>query len=320
MGGIKKVRRREGSETQMTKTSTPLIVNAIVLLFSLSYSTLCHSDTLSVSCGEQPAACLQSINKQQQRLASGSDDWWELEVTKLHSLFKFQKIDDLYVALRPWINNPDVPPQYQPHIALIYGKWLQRRRRLDEANVALEQALEGFKALEDKNASAQLELKILNTLVLLNRFEQAKTYVEQLEQKAYDSPLFYREVYAELAHIAHKNDARQAHVEYRRESVRWAKQVPDEQQKAIAYNNYGVALRLNGDYKQAEQALLKAAEHAEQAHDLHQLQKIRLRLGEIYVLLGEPQKAQHYVDIIDLQHLNKSQVAHYRNLARSVKM
>lgn len=304
----------------MTKIPTPLTISAIVLLFSLSYSTQSHSYSLGGRCGEQPSVCLNAIDERQQQEPNGSEAWWELEVAKLNALFKFQKIDDLYVALRPWINNPDVPPQYQPHIALMYGKWLQRRRRIDETNAALQQALDGFQALEEKNPSLALELKILNTLVLLNRFEQAKAYVAQLKQKDYDSPVFYREVYAELAHIAHKNDARQAHVEYRRESVRWANQVPDEQQKSIAYNNYGVALRLNGDYPQAEQALLKAAEHAEQAHDLHQLQKIRLRLGEIYVLLGEPQKAQHYVDIIDLQHLNKSQVAHYRRLARDVQM
>lgn len=288
----------------------------LVLLFALMYSSVSVGEDLKKMCEQQSAKCFSLIDNHQQNLSNGSDPWWGLETLRLNLLFKFQQIDDFYVALRPWIDHPDVPVKHQPVIAMLYGKWLLRRGRNDEATAVLEEALAGFRTRRQQSESLPLALKTLNVLVILNRFDEAKAYVKELTNSNYDSPLFYREVFAELAHIAHKNNAYQEHVDYRRESVRWAEQVADDQQRAIAYNNYGVALRNNKEYKEAEKAFLAAIKYAKQANDSVQLNKITLRIAEVYLVMQDFNNAQEFLNKIELRYFPPSEIAKYRKLAK----
>lgn len=296
----------------------PQAPRQLLLLFALLYPFASAGTSLTALCDRQPSACFALLDEKQRDLPTGSPAWWELETVRLHSLFKFQKIDELYVALRPWIDNPDVPADYQPVVAMMYGKWLGIRGRNNESASMLEQALDGFRRLEQQNESIPLALTILNILVILNRFEEAKTYAADLVDDNYDSPVFYREVFAELAHIAHKTDERQAHVDYRRESVRWAEKIPDEQQKAVAYNNYGVALRINEQYQEAERAFLAGVKFAKQAGDSTQVNKLTLRRAEVAFLMRDLNAAQSFLNRIDLSHFPPGQVAKYRELASKV--
>lgn len=291
----------------------------LILLFALVYPSISVAEDLKKSCEQQPSKCFSFIDKQQQSMTSGSESWWALEVLRLNFLFKFQKIDDFYVALRPWIDHPDVPEQYQPVISMLYGKWLLRRGRVDESQRWLEQALEDFRTLSQQQESMSVALKILNLLVILNRFDEAKAYVKTLTNQPYDSPVFYREVFAELAHIANKNNAYQQHIDYRRESVRWAEKVADDQQKAIAYNNYGVALRKNKQYTEAEKAFLAAIKYAKRANDNIQLNKITLRVAEVYLLMQNFNKAQEFLEKIELRYFHPSDIAKYRKLFKQAR-
>lgn len=293
-------------------------VRNLFLLIGLIYPCVSAGNSLNEICDRQPSSCFTLIDEQQHSLATGSSIWWELEAVRLSSLFKFQKIDELYVALRPWIDNPDVPGEYQPIVAMMYGKWLQVRDRDSEASAILERALNGFRALNQNHESIHLALKILNLLVLLDKLDEAKAYAEKLVDDDYGSPVFYREVFAELAHIAHRTDAHQEHVKYRRESVRWAEQIPDEQQKAIAYNNYGVALRNNGQYKEAQQAFLDGVEFARQANDITQANKLTLRLAEVAFLMRDLNTAQSFLDKVDVSYIPPSQVAKFRKLSNKI--
>ncbi len=290
----------------------------LLLAVSLLFPGLSAADDLDVTCDGQPYYCLSLIDNKQYYLTVGSPSWWELETKRLRALYDLQKTTELYGALRPWIDNPDVPVKYQPVVAMMYGKWLRIKGRRTEGTVMLEKALEGFRTLKRQDESVQLSLNILNVLVMLHRLEEAERYAEQLIKNGHDSPVFYREVYAELANIARQSDAHQDHVKYRRASLRWAEKIPDEQQKAIAYNNYGVALRNTAQYEEAERAFLSSAELAKAAGDIVLANTLMLRLAEVAFLMRDLIAAHSYLDSIDTTLSTQTQVDKIRKLSSDV--
>ncbi|BFT30136.1 hypothetical protein D210916BOD24_13120 [Alteromonas sp. D210916BOD_24] len=267
----------------------------------------------------QPAECLSYIDSQQQQQEVGSSQWWELEAVQLTWLFDFQQNDELYAELRPWLNNQDVPEQHQPLISMLYGKWLARNARNEEAKEALTQALNGFEALYDKQHSQQTALLILNLMVELNRFERAEKFVKGLVEKQYKDEAFYREVYAELGHIAYLNKENTKHIKYRLESLHWALKTPDDQQKAVAYNNYAIALRMNGEYKKAREAFLAGLDVATQAGDEVRVNTIRLKLAELALIQNNLDKAHFWLRKVEVDHLPSTAFGEYRKLSVNMR-
>lgn len=249
----------------------------------------------------------------------GSSAWWDKESIRLNALFESQQFEELYGALRPWIDNADVPKDHQPLVTMLFGKWLQSQGRHKQAIAALEQALQGYSTLYQQTQSQPSALKTLNLLVYLNRVEQAKIFSDELISQHYDDPVFYREMYAELGHIALKNNNNQDHVKYRLASLNWAKQVPDKQQQSVAYNNYAVALRNNGDFPQAQQAFLDALNCAEAAADRVHVNMMKLRLAELALMQQDTEGAQRWLHKIDTTALSFDQIESYRAVFSKVR-
>lgn len=251
-------------------------------------------------------------------VSTGSLAWWDNESLRLNSLFESQQYDELYGALRPWIDNTNVPDEYQPVVAMLFGKWLHMNGREQESDAQLERALSGFTNQYSQTHSQQSALKALNLLVILNRFEQAKMFADELINQHYDDPVFYREMYAEMGHIAHQNNNKEDHIKYRLASLNWARRVPDKQQQSIAYNNYAVALRNIGDHQHAEQAFLDGLECAKAAGDLIHVNIIKLRLAELAYLQQHIEDSSNWLRKIDLAQLSYGYIESYREISLKV--
>lgn len=290
-----------------------------IWLFLTLLSVRAYSTDFDTLCNQNPTSCLTLLDEEQSQLAVGSDAWWQLETVRLTWLFEFHRVDDLYAALRPWVNNPTVPSAHQPFIAMLHGKWLIIKGRTEEAKTTFTQAFEGYLAVYSKSPTQHTALKVLNLLVALNQLKPAEDFVEQLVEQDYDDPAFYREVYAELGHIAHRTDDHIKHVEYRLASLNWAKQVDDEQQIGVALNNYGVALRNSGDYKKAREAFLNGLERAEIASDTVRIHLLHLRLAEVAFKEGDLEQTFSWLNKTDINHLPAAEFKRLRSLTESVR-
>lgn len=270
-------------------------------------------------CDKTPHACISSINAAQRQLAFGGEEWWALESTRLTWLFEFQQQDALYAALRPWINNNDVPTTYQPLVTKLVGKWLLMRGRTEEADKTFQQALKAFFASYDAAPTRDTALHILNLLVSLNRLEQAESFVNDLVDQDFDDAAFYREVYAELGHIAYRTNDNAKHVEYRLASLEWAKRLDDKQQISVAYNNYGVALRNAGQLINAQNAFISSLSLAESASDNVRINSLYVRLAEVALMLNDFSGVQQWLAKTDVQQLAAGEFKRLRDLNERVK-
>ncbi len=282
-------------------------------------TTVVYAEDIQVTCDLLPAECLSLIDSQQQQEDLGSPQWWALEAVQLTWLFDFQKNDELYAELRPWLDNDDVPILHKPLVSMFYGKWLARNGRKEEANVSFNEALTGFEGQYTAQPTQHTALLILNLMVELNRFERAEAFVEGLVAKQYADAAFYREVYAELGHIAYLNQQTPKHIDYRLKSLQWALKTPDDQQKAVAYNNYAIALRINGEYKKAREAFLAGLDVATQAVDEVRVNTIRLKLAELALIQNNINKAHFWLRKVEVDYLPSTAFGEYRKLSVKVR-
>lgn len=290
----------------------------LLLLFSIS-SPLASANGIDVICENHAVSCFSEISARQQHQASGSSQWWQLEILRLNSLFHFRKFDELYAVIRPWVNHEDVPVEYQPVINMLFGKWLAINNRKEEAKSAYVQSLSGYEALFEKDPSQETALSILNLLVSLERFESARDFVDVLETNNYNDAEFYREIFAELGHIALKSEHLEQHLFYREKSLFWAKQIDDPQQVAVAYNNYAVALRNYSKFDEARKAFLTGLTYAKAAKDFAQVNTIYLRLAEIENRVSDSAKAAMWLGKVDIEKLPTPQIVYYRKLTADLK-
>jgi len=275
------------------------------------------SQTFSV-CHQDPVSCLSVAELQQNGLSNTSPLWWKLQEQRFDALFNLQRIDELYVLLRPWADNPSVPVQYKPVVSLYLGKWLNANERKAEALTEFNKSLAGFQAQYTATPSPQLGIRILNLLVYVERFDDAELFSTSLERANYDTPSLYREIFAELGHVAYKQKDHEKHIKYRLKSLKWAKKVPDVQQQAIAFNNYAVSLRENKNFAMAEQAFIDGLRCAEQANDTAQENKMRLRLAEVALLQGNVQIARERLKHISLNELPVLQIPYFRKVSDEI--
>ena len=288
----------------------------LLALLVNTHETLAND--LTITCTDDIDACLTSFESKQAQHEVNTPMWWEFQLQKLDVLFNFQRNDELYATLRPWLNNRTILADVKPPILLYWGKWLRVNHRQDEAEKALRESLAGFKSQFSKAPSPQLGIRILNLLSVLGMNKEAERFALKLETKKYDAPMFYREVFAELGHIALREGDNKKHIDYRIKSLTWAKQVPDLQQQAIAYYGYAVALRNNKDYKQAEVAFIEGLACAEQAQDFAQVNNIKMRIADLALLRAQPEKARTWFRRVSVNDLPSVVVKDYRALAKRI--
>ena len=280
---------------------------------------LANADEIDVICENNAVSCFSEISSRQQHQIVGTSQWWQLEILRLNSLFHFRKFDELYAVIRPWVNHKDVPVEHQPVINMLFGKWLSINNRQEEAETAFIQSLAGLEALFEKDPSQETALNILNVLVFLDRFDSARAFVDVLETNNNNDAKFYREVFAELGHIAFRNERLEQHVFYREKSLFWAKQVNDPQQISVAYNNYAVALRYYSKFDEARSAFLNSLESAKAAEDFVQVNTLYLRLAEIENRVSDSAKATMWLGKVDMEQLPTTQIVYYRKLIATMK-
>ena len=295
----------------------PSATTLLFLTLFIFHATAATKDIQSL-CQEQVDQCLSQINAKQSLLIKNTPHWWDLQVRKFDILFNFQRYEELYALLRPWLDSSDLTeiPEYKPLVSLFFGKWLRASGREQEAKLELNKSLTGFKAQYETMPSPQVGIRILNLLTVLGKTKEAQDFAEQLEGENYNAPVFYHEIFAELGHAALKEGDNAKHIEYRIKSLNWALKVPDMQQQAIAYSNYAVALRNNKNHQEAEKAFLDGLACAEQAKDIAQVNSIKLRIAENAMLANDPEKARRWLKQISVEGLPSLQLPRYRKLVK----
>ena len=296
----------------------PLLATILLFLALFVFHANAAVEDIQPLCHESVDECLSKIRAQQSPLEENTPPWWELQVRRFDILFNFQRYDELYALLRPWLDasNLNGMPEYKPVVSLFFGKWLRINHREEEAKIALTKSLTGFKAQYETMPSPQVGIRVLNLLTVLGKTKEAQDFAEQLEGENYNAPIFYHEIFAELGHVALKEGDNAKHIEYRVKSLNWALKLPDMQQQAIAYSNYAVALRNNKNYQEAEKAFLDGLACAEQAKDIAQINSIKLRLAENATLSNDPDTARLWLKRVSVEGLPSVQVSRYRKLVK----
>ncbi|AFT74392.1 hypothetical protein [Alteromonas macleodii] len=75
-------------------------------------------------CQDSVDECLSKIRAQQSLLDKNTPPWWNLQVRRFDILFNFQRYDELYALLRPWLEATNLKgmPEYKPLVSLFFGK------------------------------------------------------------------------------------------------------------------------------------------------------------------------------------------------------
>ena len=151
----------------------PLLATVLFFLALFVFHANAAIKDIQPLCQNSVDECLSKIRAQQSLLDKNTPPWWDLQVRRFDILFNFQRYDELYALLRPWLEATNLKgmPEYKPLVSLFFGKWLRASGREQEARIALTISLTGLRAQYETMPSPQLGIRILNLLPAANRNE-----------------------------------------------------------------------------------------------------------------------------------------------------
>ena len=208
--------------------------SSIAMTVLISASFIVHNSALATSyqeitkidkqCQASSNECLKVIDDALSSLIINSRPWAHLKLLQLDALFNLQKFDALAQELTPLIANDNLPVNFSVYVYIYHAKLLLGNQEKDLAQQYLAKAVSLLNEINDKYPEPVRLIEIANVQIVLKDYQQAKKTLQQLELKFKDRyhPVFKRELYANLGHIAYFQDEKALHIRYREKSLEWA--------------------------------------------------------------------------------------------------
>ncbi len=284
--------------------------SALLLILPLTVFANESQPTIHNTCSRVPKQCLVELPQYLTSVPLHSRVWFQYKLYQLDALFELLKLDELLAEVSPWVNATDIPLKFKLSVHIYYAKLMMTNGSKDEAIVYLERAITILKDVNEVSPDPMLEIQIANSLNSLGRYQQGYDLLKPLETKYRNRhmPEFKHELYENLGHFAYRLGDLEQHLKYRLVAVKWAKELENEVQVAIATYNVARAYQMLKNYDKAFEYFLIAEQI--QAMGENDQNMINFRRAEMSLALGDVSKAQVYFSKVD----TKGQIASYNRL------
>jgi tetratricopeptide (TPR) repeat protein len=285
---------------KLPKKRSLLAIKLLVLWLSLSsshsYSNVTTYDELATIdriCVSSPTKCLGLIDDVLVSSTPNSRQWYRLKLHQLDAFFTLQQFEKLSLEVNFLLTDQTLPINVSVYVYLYHAKLCFKNKDIIQAHEYINKTVNLMTQLNDKYPNPMRLIEIANLQTSMKDYEPAQKTLLQLEKK-FESryhPIFKRELYANLGHVAYYQGDNDLHLQYRKKSLLWALKVDNNQQIGIAYNNFAWAYQKIGDYKNAEKNYTQAIEIARIEQDDINGTITQLRLVEVTFLQGKIERA-----------------------------
>ena len=275
-----------------------ILFTSVLLLSSLKANA---DDDISIhqTCENSPLACLAKIDVFLSKETSESRVWFQYKLYQLKSLFQLSRYEQLYVEVTPWILRDDIPLKFKISAHIYYAKLLAGQGEKALANDYLERAIAILEDVNEVSPDPLLKVQIANTLNALGRYEQGYALLKPLEAKysKRDMPVFKQDLFENLGHFAYRLGLLDEQLIYRKQAVKYAKQLDNPVILAISIYNLARAYQMLENYPLA----FKYFEQAEQLEAMGETDQnmIWYRRAEMSLAQGNVSEARQYFNHVN---------------------
>ncbi|PKG82174.1 hypothetical protein CXF85_14860 [Colwellia sp. 75C3] len=273
-------------------TFLPLFVYLLVPNYS-NAATYDELAKIEKTCESSPHQCLLLLDDALASSTVKSRQWYRLKLIQLDALFTLQHFDKLSLEIETLLSYNTLPINFSIYVYIYYAKLSYGNKDIKPTRDYLDKAVSLLTQINDKYQDPIRLIEISNLQIAMKEYEKAKITLLQLDQKFKKRyhPIFKRELYANLGHVAYFQDDKPLHIKYRKDSLKWAKAAKNKQQIGVAYNNVALAYKKAGEYKNAEESYIRAINLAEGEKDVINGSISKLKLIEVIFLQGNVDKA-----------------------------
>jgi len=275
--------------------SARLITLCICLLIHSNNNATTYEELAIIEtvCQKSSHQCLLSLDSALTTSPLKSRQWYRLKLLQLEAFFTLQQFDKLNSEIDILLTYDVLPISFSVYVYLYHAKLNYGESDITTAKEYLDKAVNLLTEINDKYPKPMRLIEIANLQISMKDFERAKQTLVQLELKfsARYHPIFKRELYANLGHVAYFQDDHSQHLQYRRQSLKWALEANNNQQVGVAYNNLAWAFQKIGSYEDAEKNYSQAIKFAQMEQDDINGSISQLRLTEVFLLQGKIEKA-----------------------------
>ena len=309
-------------------THNILISTAVLLSMSLimNSTTLAASyeeiSTIEKKCESSSNICLKIIDSALTSTTKNTRPWNHLKRLQLDALFNLQKFDILAEELAPLLANNNLPVNFAVYVYIFHAKLLLGNQEIDLAKQYLNKSVGLLHEINNKYPNPLRLIDIANVQIVLKDYEQANKTLLQLESKFTDRyhPVFKRELYANLGHVAYFQHEENLHITYREKSLKWAIASDNNQQIGIAHSNLAWAYFKIKNYKLSEKHYRQAVKISEIEQDEINGAISKVRLTEVILLQGNNDKANKLFDELTLTAQTLQHSEHFKKIFQALKI
>ncbi|PKI16752.1 tetratricopeptide repeat protein [Colwellia sp. 12G3] len=304
------------------------LTKSVTLYFYLLTSSYANATTydelvkIERICESSSNQCLLVLDDALASSTSKSRQWYRIKLLQLDALFTLQHFEKLSSEIETLLSYSALPMNFSVYVYIYHAKLSYSNKDIKPAKYYLDKALNLLTQINDKYPDPIRLIEVANLQIAMKEHEKAKITLLQLEQKFKDRyhPVFKRELYANLGHIASFQDDKLLHIEYRISSLKWAKAAKNQQQIGIAYNNLAFAYLKAGEYENAETNYTQAINIAQEEQDIINGSISQIRLIKVIFLQGKVDNALILFNELPTNIGGDKESAYYNKLYSALKL
>lgn len=254
-------------------------------------------------CAISSSDCLDNSSHYLQNVTLQSRLWYKYKLLELEALFNLQRFDKLREEANYWSTQPSIPVTFKVYVLIYRAKLSSGRVSKEITQTYLDEAITTLSEIHEMVPRPMRLIEIANLQLSNDQPEAAKQTLLSLEKKFSHnaSPLFNRELYANLGHAAIRLNELDEHIIYREKSLDGAINVGNAQQIGVAGYNLGRAYQMKSRLNEALITFEQSAENAKKASDKTTEISATMRVIEVTYLKGDKEKARNLFKSIDFK-------------------
>lgn len=285
-----------------------------LLLFNLfglpSYANDLSRDELTKieeTCQQSSPQCLAYLEIGLNTSKPNSRQWFRFKQLRLFNLFDLQKWTQLRQEVDYWLLADNMPPNFAVYVYIYHAKLTFNGQASDEYIRYLTKATNLLSDINTKSFSPLRLIEIANLQIALKNYSHAKEILLQLDKKfsKRDYPVFKQELYANLGHIAMKQQSHEEHIQYRIKSLEWVLKTPNQQQIGVAYANLAWAYQSVDQFTKAEEYYKESIKYSQNAQDDNTTIINQIRLVQVLYLQDKKGQAKAIFNYLSTNFYNK---------------
>ncbi len=303
---------------------TKLITLGLCLLVHSNNNATTYEELAKIEtvCQKSSRQCLLSLENTLTSSTAKTRKWYRLKLMQLDAFFTLQQFDKLSSEIDILLTYDELPISFSMYVYLYHAKLNYGAHEITTAKEYLNKAVNLLTEINEKYPKPMRLIEIANLQISMRDFEQAKQTLLQLELKFSTRyhPIFKRELYANLGHVAYFQSNDSLHLKYRKNSLTWALKAENNQQVGIAYNNLAWAFQKIESYENAEHNYNQAIKFAQMEQDDINGSISLLRLVEVLLLQEKVDKASKSFNLLATRTAGNFDSERHNELYRKLKL